>query len=680
MSGKNSLSNKPTGSLNMRNVILWGSLGIMAMAIIFFSVMNTESSIDTDGDGVVDSIDLDDDNDGIPDSKECDGTESAPFAIINGSFELPVIPNKSYKIMSASSVQGWYTTAPDNKIEIWSTEFLGIDSYEGEQFAELNANQVGANYQVINTTPGDMLHWSFAHRGRGSSSVPDVMQIEIGPEGGAYNFSQQFSDDNRAWGFYSGTYTIPAGQTETRFSLNAISTASSSNSVGNFVDAFELYSTGNCLADFDRDGVYNSLDLDSDNDGISDIIEAGGTDSNGDGQVDYPIPGDPSSMLDADGDGLADAYDDEDSGSGAGEVTNGTPLPTPNTDGQAGPDYLDIDADDDGIVDNTEAQSTFGYVAPSDSDTDGDGLDDAYDPDCNPCGSVSGFAVVPVNTDGDAFPDYQDTDSDGDGIPDSTEGHDTNDDKTVNGADTPLAHTGLAGSGTDADEDGLMDGYDNDNTDPDPTNGGMSVASHPGVSGHSGERYWRRDASLPVEWLGFDVKLKGSFAELDWATSSELNSDYFEVQRSMNGKSFEGIGQVKAVGHSEEITTYQYTDPGVTSIPNDRVYYRLRQVDIDGAFSFSSMLELSLESVEGSSLSVYPNPANGPLTIQWNSTNSEQTGRCMLLNQNGQIVMETQINPGQTELNWNVDGLQSGFYIVQLIQGDKKETQKLMLK
>ena len=115
------------------------------------------------------------------------------------------------------------------------------------------------------------------------------------------------------------------------------------------------------------------------------------------------------------------------------------PLPDSDIDGFA--DYLDIDADDDGIVDNIETQTTLGYVAPSGTDANMNGRDDVYD---------GAGAIVPVNTDAAGNPDYLDLDSDGDGVPDIIEGHDANMDGIAD----------VIPAGTDTDNDGLDDNYD----------------------------------------------------------------------------------------------------------------------------------------------------------------------------------------------------------------------------
>ena len=239
--------------------------------------------------------------------------------------------------------------------------------------------------------------------------------------------------------------------------------------------------------DPDGDGIPNHLDLDSDNDGIPDIIEAGGTDSDGDGQIDYPVSGDPSSMADVDHDGLSDLVD---------PTEGGTPLANPDTDGDGIVDVLDIDSDNDGIIDNIEAQSTSGYIAPTGQDTDGDGIDDAYDGDDNNTvgiGGGTGTAIVPVNTDNADEPDYLDLDTDNDGIYDVVEGGgiDADGDGHVDYT-TPGDATTMA----DADGDGLADAYDHyDNNTPNnvsnPTNNGQLPTDLPDVTNPGGDRDWR---------------------------------------------------------------------------------------------------------------------------------------------------------------------------------------------
>ncbi|WP_340076728.1 gliding motility-associated C-terminal domain-containing protein [Leptobacterium sp. I13] len=224
------------------------------------------------------------------------------------------------------------------------------------------------------------------------------------------------------------------------------------------------------LTDLDGDGIINSLDLDSDNDGIYDVIESGAglADTNQDGQVDG-LQGT---------NGIPDAA--EDGGVDGAGVSNIAVNSDNNTNDN--PDYLDIDADDDGIIDNIEAQPTFSYIAPSGNDADGNGVDDNYD----------ASPIIPINTDGtfvfnsDTVPDYLDLNSDGDGESDTIEAYDTDDDGI---ADT-------VPSGSDTDGDGLDDNFDlinlNTSASQNYTNGGQTALSpFPDTDSPGGEPNWR---------------------------------------------------------------------------------------------------------------------------------------------------------------------------------------------
>ena len=140
------------------------------------------------------------------------------------------------------------------------------------------------------------------------------------------------------------------------------------DSADNQYDSAILINLISGFPDDDDDGIANDADLDDDNDGISDILEDANTDGDGNPLTD---------PTDTDGDGI--------------------------------PNFLDLDSDGDGIPDNVEAQTTLGYIAPAGTYTL-QGINTSY-----------GIGLTPVDTDGDGAPDYLDTDSDGDGVSDTTE-------------------------------------------------------------------------------------------------------------------------------------------------------------------------------------------------------------------------------------------------------------------
>ncbi|MFM2313105.1 MAG: hypothetical protein RLZZ04_2381, partial [Cyanobacteriota bacterium] len=178
---------------------------------------------------------------------------SCEVAITNGSFESPAlsntlptpyqtfVPNK-IAAYNENDVPGW-TSFADSYIELWRNG-NNIDgnplAYEGEQFAEINAYVNGSLYQDVYTIPGSVITWQFAHRGRVGV---DTMNLKIGSPGATVaqinptNGTTSFQTGNTAWVVYQGTYTVPAGQTTTRFEYQAVATATGDQGVGNFIDA-----------------------------------------------------------------------------------------------------------------------------------------------------------------------------------------------------------------------------------------------------------------------------------------------------------------------------------------------------------------------------------------------------------------------------------------------------------
>jgi hypothetical protein len=219
--------------------------------------------------GVLQAQSGDADNDGIPDDFEC----GCPFgAVVNGSFEYPKFDLESYNFYSDFAVPGWKTTASDKTIELWSSGFNGANSADGNQFAELNANEEAALYQKLCLRPGMVVNWSVQHRGRFGT---DVAVVKIGASIASASVVETMAD-GLVWGQYSGSYTVPAGQTETFFIFEAVS-STVTNSTGNFIDDVRITVTSSppCTLDTDGDGVIDPQDLDSDNDGILDEVECG---------------------------------------------------------------------------------------------------------------------------------------------------------------------------------------------------------------------------------------------------------------------------------------------------------------------------------------------------------------------------------------------------------------------
>ena len=168
-------------------------------------------------------------------------------ALVNGGFELPILPAGTFRYVFQNDVPGWRTTSTDGRIEIWTSGFNGVVAEEGNQFAEINATQAAELYQSVETTPGEVLTWSLLHRARGSAAIGDTMSVNIGPEGGTATATYTFTDAlSSGWVRHTGEYTVPEGQTSTRFGFESGATATGSPGAGNFLDDI-YFTTTECL-------------------------------------------------------------------------------------------------------------------------------------------------------------------------------------------------------------------------------------------------------------------------------------------------------------------------------------------------------------------------------------------------------------------------------------------------
>jgi large repetitive protein len=261
--------------------------------------------------------------------------------------------------------------------------------------------------------------------------------------------------------------------------------------IPNFKDAnFGALNSKGVVAslDFDVDGHINSMDLDMDGDGITDVLEAGGADADFNGIIGTGV------FVDTDKDGLSNVVDTN---------NGGTPLAMSDTDTDGKRNFRDIDSDNDGIVDNIEAQTTSGYLAPLNLDANLNGLDNRYE-------FVGGTYLTPINTDSDSFRDYVDTNSDNDASLDRIEGWDTNGDEVAE----------IVPANIDSDNDGLDNAFDNNDAAVNPTNG-QTPLSFPNAEGGTAERDWRELENTPptavddMNTTAEDTSVNGSVASND---------------------------------------------------------------------------------------------------------------------------------------------------------------------
>lgn len=176
-------------------------------------------------------------------------------------------------------------------------------------------------------------------------------------------------------------------------------------------------------------------------------------------------------------------------------------------------------------------------------------------------------------------------------------------------------------------------------------------------------------AALPVKITTFLGNYSNGIASLNWQTSQEINSGRFELYRSPNGNDFTLATTVVAAGNSNTPKNYSYNDhlPGNEG---NHVFYKLKQIDKDGKFSFSNVIKLSISS-EKASFQIFPNPAVTNFTTSF-SANKAATASLLIRNTNGQTVYSKTVSviKGNNAIVVNIESPKKGRYYVRLVNDD----------
>jgi Secretion system C-terminal sorting domain len=180
---------------------------------------------------------------------------------------------------------------------------------------------------------------------------------------------------------------------------------------------------------------------------------------------------------------------------------------------------------------------------------------------------------------------------------------------------------------------------------------------------------------LPIQLSSFDGTYSDGVATLKWQTSQELNNDRFELFRSFDGNNFELAATVAGAGTSYTTKNYSYQDRIASSA--NSVYYKLKQIDKNGKFSFSSVIKLSL-SATTSSFQLFPNPVVNNFTASFTAPRTT-TATLLIRNSNGQTVYSKSIDvvKGSNAIPVNNAPLTTGMYYVTIANDDFNFTGKL---
>jgi hypothetical protein len=188
-------------------------------------------------------------------------------------------------------------------------------------------------------------------------------------------------------------------------------------------------------------------------------------------------------------------------------------------------------------------------------------------------------------------------------------------------------------------------------------------------------------APLPVVLVRFGAERAGSTALLAWATATESGSDYFAVERSTDGQVFQELGRVASQGTTTAAHTYQFTDAGLLRTGAPLVYYRLRQVDLNGTTAYSTVRTVAVPATEALTAHAYPNPTTGaslqvavraPAAGAATLTVTDALGRPVLVRQVALVAGANSFGVPEAA-QWG-----SGMYVLRVAQGTASQTLKLV--
>ncbi len=188
------------------------------------------------------------------------------------------------------------------------------------------------------------------------------------------------------------------------------------------------------------------------------------------------------------------------------------------------------------------------------------------------------------------------------------------------------------------------------------------------------------DDPLPVTLVSFDAKPENKTIQLSWKTTTESNSNYFLVQRSADAQEFAEIGQVEAAGDSDGMRSYGFTDNIPFAHAMSPVYYRLKQVDRDGAYTFSRIVAVQMHDGSGTErIMLLGNPVRDQLRLQYRSESNEKV-IIRLRDATGRLLYDTdrQVSPGEQEFSLSMQKLPPGLYLAEVSAAGERKVFKVV--
>jgi hypothetical protein len=168
---------------------------------------------------------------------------------------------------------------------------------------------------------------------------------------------------------------------------------------------------------------------------------------------------------------------------------------------------------------------------------------------------------------------------------------------------------------------------------------------------------------LPVEFIDLTAQNINNFVKVSWTTDSEINSDYFIVEKSKDGVNFETVSTVDGAGNSSTLNNYSINDSNPFDGTN---YYRIKQYDFDGYFKYSNIVAVNIKPTN-EAVVIYPNPVSANGVLEINSTEAEDQ-ILSIFDVTGKLVFSKKYNiyVGKNQLILETNGLSRGVYFVKI--------------
>ncbi len=186
--------------------------------------------------------------------------------------------------------------------------------------------------------------------------------------------------------------------------------------------------------------------------------------------------------------------------------------------------------------------------------------------------------------------------------------------------------------------------------------------------------------TLPVELVAFTANVDGDVVVLNWTTATEVNNLGFEVQKALNGvDEWETFGFVDGHGNSNSVNNYSFVDASTVS---GNVQYRLKQLDVDGASKYSSVIKITSTLAKEFVLEQnYPNPFNPTTVISYSIPTASHVSVKVfdvLGNQIATLVNKNQV-ANSYKVNFNATELSNGVYFYKIKAGSFSSVKKMIL-